>query len=397
MVRESQGNSENLAAVVVPSYMQVSPFTALMNLNAAGMPAGVLFSAACPSGSLTNSRDRETGDMDRMDISDSLAAAPKLDGLPSEVLSQCLKGLSAQDMATLERVDKHLRDAVQHDSLRWRDVVLRQFSYNEPCDVLDAAAHYAGGWRSLYVAKVTDAKTKAPWYSPTDFEVRAICDVITQQNLKAPHHHLGKSVDYGLSRSPTNIMDDVYAGANAVKHDMAVLFLLDGSSSVTEEDFKTMKAFCLKLIESVRLSHPKSVVGLIQFNQFPRVEMGFRPIGDAHVTQTVQALDQMMGSTDISAPVRQGHEMFEEAWATDNVMVLLTDGQTQAEELRQTERYGEQGAISHGIRMFTMGVGRDVDESGLMRIAAAARKSMPRESVGGSYFALRKYAKRMLA
>lgn len=90
-----------------------------------------------------------------------------------------------------------------------------------------------------------------------------------------------------------------------------------------------------------------------------------------------------MGSTDIAAPIRRARQMLleEAAPGGERAIVLLTDGQTHADELQESEREAKKAFQEVGARLFTLGVGRDIDEPGLTRVAAASN--------GGMHFTLR--------
>lgn len=176
---------------------------------------------------------------------------------------------------------------------------------------------------------------------------------------------------------------------------LQVVMLIDGSSSVTEEDFSQQRNFCKALILSLRETHSTASVALIQFNQYPKVHLGLTNVAQTAVLDALSEMQQLMGSTDVSAPLRRSREMLADDGASgEKAIVLITDGQTHSEELKDAEHEALQAATDSGARLFTLGVGRDVDENGLRRVSRGASDvlevdpSLPMAS--GHYFPLRK-------
>eukprot|EP00737_Agarophyton_chilense_P002148 gb/GEZJ01002444.1/.p1 GENE.gb/GEZJ01002444.1/~~gb/GEZJ01002444.1/.p1 ORF type:complete len:203 (-),score=33.68 gb/GEZJ01002444.1/:2700-3242(-) len=175
-----------------------------------------------------------------------------------------------------------------------------------------------------------------------------------------------------MSPSPASVFDCIN-----------IVLLVDASSSVTDDDFDAMKSFARTLLLSLRNTHPNSAVAVIQFNQHPKIEISLTPVSKPKLSTAIDNMEQLMGSTDIAAPIRRAREILaEEAGPGDRAIVLLTDGQTHADELHESEKEARKAYDQVGARMFTLGVGRDVDESGLSRVASG--------SDGGMNFTLRR-------
>ena len=83
-----------------------------------------------------------------------------------------------------------------------------------------AAMELAGGWQGLYKAKHLAEKASAPWVEPCDFEVEAM---------------LAHLASLRCSRTL----------------EISVTFLVDGSGSVTQDDFAAMTAFMGRSRENV--------------------------------------------------------------------------------------------------------------------------------------------------
>jgi von Willebrand factor type A domain len=196
--------------------------------------------------------------------------------------------------------------------------------------------------------------------------------------------------DGAASGSPRSVMAPPLAAES-----LAVVLLVDGSSSVTEDDFSAQRSFCTQLVHSLRETHDNASVAVLQFNQYPKVHAGLTNVHKPAILAAVDGMHQMMGSTDIAAPIRRARQMLaEDGSPGEKAIVLITDGQTHSDELRDAEREARQASVDSGARLFALGVGRDVDEVGLRRVACGTSEMLersPREMMcNGEYFALRK-------
>jgi len=303
--------------------------------------------------------------------------------LPDELIGCCLQNLEAEDLVRLELVSRRLRSVVSSDYSRWRELCMSRWKSNSP-QVLELAAEFAGGWKRLYSEKHVSEKETAPWLVPCISEVSAIVELIKGEGPPTP------------TGSPVSILLDAM-GTSHFTNVLSVVILVDGSSSVTEDDFSAMRQFGKTLMGSLRSTYPGSHAALVQFNQYPRVESPLSPIASGESIAALDKMEQIMGSTDIAAPIRLARELLTSSNAPggDKVILLLTDGQTHNEELAMTEREARGAAEECGARVFTFGVGRDVDEAGLERVAAGSRRFVEgkRKNFGGCYFTLRRLKK----
>lgn len=299
--------------------------------------------------------------------------------LPDELISCCLENLEAEDLIRLEFVSRRLRSVVCSDQNRWRQLCLTRWS---GCHrILESASMVSGGWKQLYSEKHVNEKENTPWLVPCASEMTAIIDLIKGDGPPMP------------TGSPSSIM---FHGAleGACDHALSIAILIDGSSSVTEEDFNAMRQFSRTLIGNLRATYPGSYSTLIQFNQYPRVESPLSSIASGVPMTAVDKVEQIMGSTDIAAPIRLAREVLAQAPHGDRVILLLTDGQTHNEELEMSEREARRAAEECGARVFAFGVGRDVDEVGLERVAAGSRiGKCGKDDITGCYFTLRRLKK----
>jgi hypothetical protein len=110
-------------------------------------------------------------------------------------------------------------DAVPTDQkkdCRWR--AFFESRWGAPNATVEKAAKLAGSWRQLYAAKQVVEQESQPWVKPTSFEVAAAVEGIAVRALGLPES------DGAVKDAP--VETDVTS--------RSVLFLVDGSGSVTE-------------------------------------------------------------------------------------------------------------------------------------------------------------------
>jgi uncharacterized protein YegL len=201
-----------------------------------------------------------------------------------------------------------------------------------------------------------------------------------------------------------------------------IIFLVDGSGSVTEDDFNCMTSFMLtaaNLIKSTKQSHQHIHLGVIQFSNEVRVELpptringvvvknenggevegrnNFENEGaeeeESTIFTAVESMFRMNGGTNIAAAIQKAGQLFKNLATSYNsqdaesstkgtprsarevkkVIALLTDGRIdsfQAHEAKEiTSRLvDEQGNVA----LHAFGVGRGVDRVELLRIISGA-------------------------
>lgn len=322
--------------------------------------------------------------------------------LPDELISKCYSDLSASDLVALEHVSRRLRHLISYDSLCWKRCTEDRWSHlSSNTALLSTAVRHAGSWKNLFSEKANCDSLNKGWHTLCKSESSAIIDIIKgyqstqsassssskscwsmnqEQNTVVPSSP-PKDISSGLtSSSPCSVMPNTPPVSV-----LSVIVLIDASSSVTEEDFQSMKKFARSLVDNLRQNQSDSAVAVIQFNQHPKVEIPLTTVDKVKLVSSIESIGQLMGSTDIAAPIRRAREILaNEASPGDRAIVLLTDGQTSADELQQSEKEARKSAEEVGARLYTLGVGRDINECGLGRIAAGTE--------GGMYFTLRRQA-----
>lgn len=343
-----------------------------------------------------SSEEEACADVQTVSPAPNPTSGTKLDftSLPDELIAMCYADLSAADLVALELVSKRLRHLIAYDAVCWRRCVENRWGYLT-CNysILAAAARHAGTWKQLYSEKARIDKEKTPWLTLCKSETLAVLDIIKGENpVQKTPTYWPMNTDtpdatpssppedsvLRVSSSPVSVISGSYPTSC-----LSVVLLIDASSSVTDDDFDTMKDFSKSLVENLRTSHPDACVALVQFNQHPKVEVRLTNVCKTKLTNSIENMEQLMGSTDIAAPIRRARQILaEEASPGDRAIVLLTDGQTHADELQESEREARKATEEVGARLYTLGVGRDIDEIGLGRVADG--------SEGGMHFTLRR-------
>lgn len=314
--------------------------------------------------------------------------------LPDELIAMCYADLSAADLVALEHVSRRLRHLIAYDSVCWKRCTEARWGHlSANTAILPAAARHAGTWKRLYSEKAKTDSENAPWLTLCKSEALAILDIVKGEASQAPlpvywpmttddpvpSSPPKDSVVPMSTSSPVSVMT-----SNPPVSCLSIVLLIDASSSVTDDDFDTMKTFSRALVDNLRISHPEACVAVVQFNQHPKVEVALTNVCKSKLSNSIDNMEQLMGSTDIAAPIRRARQILAEddVRPGDRAIVLLTDGQTHADELQESEREARKAFEEVGARLYTLGVGRDIDEVGLGRVAAG--------SEGGVYVTLRR-------
>ena len=164
-----------------------------------------------------------------------------------------------------------------------------------------AVASLCGDWKALFGAKVVAERVAAPWFTPaaaeTDAMIHSMCDAVYRgtATTKPPDLVDDDTVKYTTSKKGDQSgASSSFAGghatslatlatlAGATSLTVAsketpplvpeVVFLIDGSGSVTNDDFDAMKGFVRRAGAIILDKHPAAKLGVVQFANFVHVE-----------------------------------------------------------------------------------------------------------------------------
>nr|CAB3232764.1 collagen alpha-6(VI) chain-like [Phallusia mammillata] len=134
-----------------------------------------------------------------------------------------------------------------------------------------------------------------------------------------------------------------------------IVFLIDGSNSIGYDNFQKLKLWMKNIVDAFQIGPDYTRVGVVQFTESPHLEIG---LSDHEATQSalmaIQEIRYKRGGTNIGRAIDFTiNRVFSES--RDNVpriLITLTDGQSQDDVTRATQR-----AEEAGIHTLVFGVG----------------------------------------
>jgi len=246
------------------------------------------------------------------------------DTLPDELLDGTIAdALGLQDLCAFAQVCKKFRTIATRDE-RWR--LFFESRWGKPNGTVVKASKLAGSWRQLFIAKQAVETEAAPWVKPTTYEIAAAVEGIAVQALALPET---SAVQDG-SAQPSNLA-------------RSVLFLVDGSGSVTEDDFLNMTGFMQQAWHGISTVCSNAKVGIVQFSNDVRVELQPVSMSSDHFQAHVTKMTRMNGGTNISAAIRKAGQLLGgiKGEGGHSAIILLTDGRVDGYQV---------GAPNHGAR-----------------------------------------------
>nr|XP_058921448.1 collagen alpha-6(VI) chain-like [Kogia breviceps] len=179
------------------------------------------------------------------------------------------------------------------------------------------------------------------------------------------------------------IFSDVSASVcNSSKVDCEIekvdlVFLMDGSNSIHPDDFKKMKRFLASVVQDFDVSVNRVHIGAAQFSHTYRPEFALGTfIGKKEISFQIENIQQIFGYTHIGSALRQVGHYFQPDMGsrintgTPQVLLVLTDGQSQDEVAQAAEELRHKG-----INIYSVGIG-DVDDQQLVQMTGTADKKL---------------------
>ena len=184
-----------------------------------------------------------------------------------------------------------------------------------------AAASLAGDWKALFGAKTEAERNIAPWWAPCDAELDAMVHNMADAVYR-PTPVVAHRAKYASTADLADAAEVPPVFSPLVPE---VVFLVDGSGSVTNEDFNAMKGFIRRAGVIFIERHPAAKLGVVQFANDVRVERELTQCGagkteEAAVQEWTRAVDDMVrinGGTNMEAPLRKAQRMFSDV--SDNL------------------------------------------------------------------------------
>jgi hypothetical protein len=207
-------------------------------------------------------------------------------------------------------------DAVNGGSRRW--TTLYRERWGQPGAITTEASKLAGGWKKLYKAKHLAEKESNPWIQPCEHEVQAMLNHLAAFTTNTTTSNTNNSNGTSKSGDKVGTAGGVGSAAAAAAPPsdakMTVTFLVDGSGSVTEEDFSTMTTFMTKAVQTVNAhTCEKSMFGVLQFSNEVREELTLSHITTREFDKFAKQLSRMNGGTNIALALSRACRMVKSA------------------------------------------------------------------------------------
>eukprot|EP00205_Picochlorum_sp_RCC944_P000942 CAMPEP_0182606642 /NCGR_PEP_ID=MMETSP1330-20130603/1458_1 /TAXON_ID=464278 /ORGANISM="Picochlorum sp., Strain RCC944" /LENGTH=446 /DNA_ID=CAMNT_0024825041 /DNA_START=347 /DNA_END=1687 /DNA_ORIENTATION=- len=332
-----------------------------------------------------------------------------IDLLPDELLDgPVLEALDFKDLCTLSLVCRRFEIAVSQGSQRWSSLYKER--WGEPDQITTDASKLAGGWKKFYKAKHLAEKESAPWIQPCSYEVQAMLNHLARfsgiSSCPAAAAAAAAKTTTRKAKPSSSSLSQPESAQPAAAEDsdggikMMVTFLVDGSGSVTEDDFHTMTSFMSKTVETVNsYTSDRAKFGVIQFSNEVKVELKLGQINSKEFEKFAINMSRMNGGTNIALALSKACSMISSgvsaaspvrAPAADgggdddggqgrggipHLVLLLTDGRVDSYQAREAVDRAEQFASEvPGVTFFAFAVGRSVDKQELTRIVRTTCK-----------------------
>ncbi|XP_056376649.1 collagen alpha-6(VI) chain-like [Hyla sarda] len=175
----------------------------------------------------------------------------------------------------------------------------------------------------------------------------------------------------GLMSISVNISDAVCQKAVCNKKEVDISFLIDGSTSIYDPDFKIMKEFMVSVIDDFDIGPGKVHVGVAQYSHLFKTEFQLKTYLDKETLKLViKNITQMEGYTLIGNALKQTDSALLSPSVNSRInekiqqiLIVITDGNSQDEVATPAE-----ALRSKGVSTYAVGVG-DVSETQLLQIA----------------------------
>uniref|UniRef100_A0A8C5KDP2 Collagen, type VI, alpha 6 n=1 Tax=Jaculus jaculus TaxID=51337 RepID=A0A8C5KDP2_JACJA len=179
------------------------------------------------------------------------------------------------------------------------------------------------------------------------------------------------------------IFSDVSASVcNSSKVDCEIekvdlVFLMDGSNSIHPSDFKKMKEFLASVVQDFDVRLNRARIGVAQFSHTYRPEFPLGAFtGEKEISSQIESIEQIFGYTHIGEALREVRHYFQPDMGsrintgTPQVLLVLTDGQSQDEVAQAAEELRHRG-----VDIYSVGIG-NVDDQQLIQITGTAEKKL---------------------
>uniref|UniRef100_A0A8C8RRD2 VWFA domain-containing protein n=1 Tax=Pelusios castaneus TaxID=367368 RepID=A0A8C8RRD2_9SAUR len=154
-----------------------------------------------------------------------------------------------------------------------------------------------------------------------------------------------------------------------------LIFLIDGSGSISARNFSAMKTFMKEIVDSFFIAQDKVQVGVVQYSQYPQKEIYLSEFhSDTAIKERIDSIVQLKTSTFTGKGLRFVKNFFEAAnggrkkQGVSQNLVVVTDGRS-----NDTVEEAAIALRNDGIHIFAIGIGIP-NPFELLRIAGDAQR-----------------------
>lgn len=156
-----------------------------------------------------------------------------------------------------------------------------------------------------------------------------------------------------------------------------LVFLIDGSASITTSSFKLMKTFMKNIVNSFIIARDKVRIGVVQYSKNPQKEFYLNDFyNDTEIKQKIESIVQLKSTTFTGEALRFVKSIFEPAnggrknQGVLQSLIVMTDGKS-----NDSVNEAAIALRKYGINIFSIGIGKEITESyELNQIAGSSKR-----------------------
>ncbi|XP_053215123.1 collagen alpha-6(VI) chain-like [Podarcis raffonei] len=131
-----------------------------------------------------------------------------------------------------------------------------------------------------------------------------------------------------------------------------IYFLIDGSGSISWENFQDMKTFMNEMIGMFQVGAAKVRFGVVQYGSTPQIEFEITQYdSEAQLKEAIKVIQQIGGGTNTGDALRGMQHLFKIS-ARNNIpqfLIVITDGKSQDQVTKAAEELRQQGIVIYAI------------------------------------------------
>uniref|UniRef100_A0A8C5PM11 VWFA domain-containing protein n=1 Tax=Leptobrachium leishanense TaxID=445787 RepID=A0A8C5PM11_9ANUR len=185
----------------------------------------------------------------------------------------------------------------------------------------------------------------------------------------------------GLPDLFVNISEAVCNATECEIESADIVFLIDGSTSISDSNFKTMKDFMVSVVNDFDVASERVHVGVAQYSNAYKLHFRTKRFTEKRkLEHEIQNITQIEGNTLIGSALQKTElELFDPSKSriregVHQVLIVITDGKSQDEVAKPAK-----GLRDKGIDIYAVGVG-DVDDTQLLQIAGSGERKFSVEN-----------------